>query len=147
MKIPGISSFEQDILMLVSHTTTCYHKWAPFQVDTRLIDQVVKNIMDEELRSLSKSWKLAYVGTVLSKSSQDGDKEFDLSQVKGNVVITKKVTIPTFQMVVVKGLTKVTGHHKCVHMLVEPSPKCKNIFVLGNITELKPGGSRVDVVL
>ena len=30
---------------------------------------------------------------------------------------------------------------------MEPSPKCKNIFVPGNATELKPGGSRVDVVL
>ena len=42
---------------------------------------------------------------------------------------------------------KVTGHHKCVHVLVEPSPKCWNIFVLENTTELKPGGSQVDVVL
>ena len=32
-------------------------------------------------------------------------------------------------------------------MWVEPSPKCKNIFVPGNITKLKQGGSRVDVVL
>ena len=31
--------------------------------------------------------------------------------------------------------------------LVEPSPKCKNTFVLGNTIDLKPGGSRVDVVL
>ena len=124
MQIPGISSFEQDILMLVSHTTTHCHKWVPFQVGSRISDQVVKNIMDEELRSLSQSWKLAYVGTVLSKSSQVGNKEFDLSQVKGNVVIIKKITIPAFQTIVVKGLTKVTGHHKHVHMLVEPSPKC-----------------------
>ena len=32
-------------------------------------------------------------------------------------------------------------------MLVEPSPKCQNIFVLGNTTKLKQGGSCVDVVL
>ena len=32
-------------------------------------------------------------------------------------------------------------------MLVEPSPKCQNIFVPGNPTKLKPGGSWVDVVL
>ena len=31
--------------------------------------------------------------------------------------------------------------------MVEPSSKCKNIFIPGNTTELKPGGSRVDVVL
>ena len=76
--------------MLVSHTTTHYHKWVPFQVGSRIIDKVVENITDEKLRPLSQSWKLAYVGTVLSKSSQVGNKEFDLGQVKGNVVITKK---------------------------------------------------------
>ena len=105
--------------------------------------------MIDELRSLSQSWKLAYMGTVLSKSSQAGelDKEFDLNQVKGNVIVTKKVTIPIFQTIVVKDLTKVTGHHKHVHVLVEPSSKCKNIYIPGNTMELKPGGSQVDVVL
>ena len=89
---------------------------------------------------MSQFWKLAYAGTVLSKLSQVGHKEFDLGQVKGNIVITKQVTIPTFQTIVVKGFTKVTGHHKHVHILVEPSPKCKNIFVLVNTTEIEPRG-------
>ena len=42
---------------------------------------------------------------------------------------------------------KVTRHQKWVHVLVESSPKCKNIFIPGNTTELQLGGSRVDVVL
>ena len=145
MWIPDISSLEQGVLMLVSHATTLYHKWVPFQEGIRIIIQVVKNIVDEEVRSLSQS----YEGTVLSKSSEVGklDKEFDLNQVRGNVVITKKVTIPVFKTIVVKGLTKVIKHCKYVHVLVEPPPKCQNIFVPGNTTELNPGGSRVDVVL
>ena len=126
--------------MLVSHTATHYHKGVPFQEGSRIIDQVVKNRMDGELRPFLPSWNLACVGTVLSKSSQVGDKEIDLGQVKGSVVRTKKVIIPTFQRIVVKGLTKVTGHHKHVHMLVESYPKWQNIFVLGNTTELKLGG-------
>ena len=89
MWIPAIRTFEQDVLMLVSHTT-CYHKQVSFQVGSRIINQLVKNITGEELRSLSQSWKLAYMGTVLSKPSQVGDKEFDLEQVKGNAVITKR---------------------------------------------------------
>ena len=44
-------------------------------------------------------------------------------------------------------VTKITGHQKHVHVLVEPSPKCKNIFVSGNTSELIPGGSGVEVVL
>ena len=63
------------------------------------------------------------------------------------VVTAKKVKIPTFETVVAKGLTNVTGHQKHVHVLVEPSPKCMNIFVPGNTSELIPGGLYVAVVL
>ena len=75
------------------------------------------------------------------------DKDFDLDQVKGKVVVMKKVVVPAFQTFIVKGLMKVTKHQKHVHILVEPSPKCKNMFIPGNTTQLKPVGSRVDVVL
>ena len=76
--------------MLLSHTTIHYHMWVPIQVGSKIIDEVDKDTTDEELRSLSQSWKSAYVVTVLSKSSQVGNNEFDLGQVKGNVVITKR---------------------------------------------------------
>ena len=32
MHIPGISSFDQDVLIVFSHTTTHYHRWVPIQV-------------------------------------------------------------------------------------------------------------------
>ena len=99
------------------------------------------------MKSVLQSWKLAYVITVLCKSSLVSDIEFDLNQIKGKVVVMKKVVVPAFQTLIVKGLLKVTRHQKCVHVLVEPSPKCKNIFILGNTTKMKPGGSRVDVVV
>ena len=50
MQIPGINSFDQDVLMLVSHTTTHYHKRVPIQVGIRIIDQIVKSLMKEELK-------------------------------------------------------------------------------------------------
>ena len=40
MHILGIHSFDQDVLMLVSHATTHYHQRVPIQVDSHLIDQV-----------------------------------------------------------------------------------------------------------
>ena len=95
--------------MLISHNSTHYLKRVPLQKGSQIIDQVTNCITKVELKSLSQSWKLAYVSTVWSKSSQVGDKEFDLDQVKGKVVITKKVTVPTFQMVIARGLTKVIG--------------------------------------
>ena len=43
MQIPGISSFKCDVILLVSHTTTHYHKWVPIQVGSRIMDQVVRH--------------------------------------------------------------------------------------------------------
>ena len=55
--------------------------------------------------------------------------------------------IPALQTVIVRGLTTVTGHQKYVHVLVEPSPKCTSVLILGNTSELRPGRSDVTVVL
>ena len=41
----------------------------------------------------------------------------------------------------------ITGHYKHVHVLMEQSPKCVNVFVLGNTSELRPRRSDVTVVL
>ena len=82
--------------MLISHTTTQYHKRVPIQVGSCIIDQLTNCITEEELQSLSQTWKLAYVSTIISKSSQVSDQEFELEQGKGKVVITKEVKIPAF---------------------------------------------------
>ena len=133
--------------MLISHTTTLFHRWVPIQVGSQIIDQVTNCMTEEELQSLSQSWKLVYVSTIILKSPRVSAQEFDLDQVKGTVVTTKKVIVPDFQTVVVKGLTKVTRHQKHIHVLVEPSLKCMSISVPGNTSKLIPGGSGVAVVL
>ena len=75
------------------------------------------------------------------------DLEFNLDKVRGKVITSEEVTIPASQTVVVKGLTMITEHHKCVHVLMESSPKCVSVFILGNTSELKPGKSEVEVVI
>ena len=147
MHIPGIHSFDRKVLMLSSRTTTHYHQRVPIQVGSHIIDQVTSCISEDELQSLSQSWKLAYVSRIISKSAPVSDLEFDLDQVKGKVVTSEKAKIPALQRVVVKGLTTDTGNQKCAHVLVEPSPKCTSIFVPGNTSELRLGGSGVAVVL
>ena len=122
--------------MLVSHTTTRYHRRVPIHVGSQIIDQVTNCITEEELKSLSQTWKLAYVSTVLSKSSQVNDQEFNLDQVKGKVVLTKKVIIPAFQMVIARGL-------KSVSMCWWNHPPIAQIYLFQAI----PGRSEVVVVL
>ena len=86
----------------------------------------------EELQSLSQSWKMAYISAIILKATSVSDLEFYLDHGRGRVVTSEEVTIPASQTTVVKGLTMITGHHKHVHVLVESSPKCVNVFVPGN---------------
>ena len=96
---------------------------------------------------MSQSWKTAYVSTIISKAISISDPDFNLDQVKESVVISKEVSIPALQITVVKGLTTITGHYKCVHVLMESSPKCTNVFIPGNTSELEPGNSDIEVVI
>ena len=89
MHIPGINSFDKDILMLISSTTTQYHQRVPIQVGSHAIDQVTNCISEEELQSLSQFWKIAYVSTIICKSMPVGDLECDLDHVKSKVVTSE----------------------------------------------------------
>ena len=102
MCIPGIHSFDRNVLMLISHTTTHYDQRVPIQVGSHIIDQVASYISEDELQSLSESWKLADMSMIISKSALVSDPEFDLDQVKGKVVTSEKVKILTLLTVVVK---------------------------------------------
>ena len=147
MCIPDISSFNRDVLMLVSSTTTQYHQKVPIQVGSHVIDQVTSCISKEELQCLSQSWKVAYVSTIISKATSVSGLEFNLDHVTVKVVTSEEVIIPASQTTVVKGLTTITGHHKHVHVLVESSLSCVNVFIPENTSELKPGHSEKEVVV
>ena len=147
MHIPGINSFNRDVLMLVSPTTTRYHQRVPIQVGSCSIDQVTSCISEEELQSLSQSWKMAYINTITLKATSMSDPNFHLDNVRGSVMISEEVTIPVLQITVVKGLTMSTWHHRCIHVCMEFSHKCMNAFILGNTSELKPGNSDIEVVI
>ena len=125
--------------MLISHTTTHYHRRVPLQVGSQIIYQATNCVTEEELKSLSQSWKLAYVSNVLSKSSQVSDQEFDLYQVNGKVVLAKKVIIPAFQTVIAKGLTE-SLDFKNMSMCWCSHPLNAKIYLFqANTSELIPG--------
>ena len=90
---------------------------------------------------------MAYVSTIILKATSVSDPEFDLDHVRGKVVTNEKVTIPASQTIVAKGLTMITGHHKDAHVLIEASPKCVNVFILRNTSELRPGMSEIEIVI
>ena len=78
-------------------------------------------ISNEELKSLSQSWKVEYVSTIILKATSVGDWEFDLDHVRGRVVTSEEVTVPASQTIIVKGLTTFTGTSQacsCAHEIV-----------------------------
>ena len=81
------------------------------------------------------------------KATSVGNLEFDLDHVRSRVVTSEEVKIPASQTAVLKGPTKVTEHHKHIHVLMESSPKCVSVFIPGNTSELKPGKSEIELVI
>ena len=53
MHIPGINSFDRNVLMLIISTTTQYHQRVPIQVGSHVINQVTSCISEKELQSVT----------------------------------------------------------------------------------------------
>ena len=89
-----------------------------------------------------------------TSSSQQGDTvevwKFQLSDIKGLVCTTQKVTIPPFSTINTWANTSVKGHCMCIHVLTEPvlGPQLPAAVVpTATYGELHPGSSRVPVCL
>ena len=77
-------------------------------------------------------------------------QKYQLDGVKGAVCTTKKVTIPPFQTMTIKGNAGVKGHCMKVHVLTEPvlSPQLPAAVVpIATYGEPHPGSSRVPICL
>ena len=83
------------------------------------------------------------------KSAQAQEPEFDLDSVKGQVKITKAVTILPFETVHVPGLTECNSHLKRVHVMTEASEKFNHdaLKTICTYSMLKPGSSTVSIRL
>ena len=172
-QIPGIKNYNEDVLLLVIPTTT-YSKMIPVMVGPKIIDRALSFITKGEPAKATITWRQAYFGAVMSgslqltptssdktrmeeevgHSSQSGDpvevRKFCLSDVRGPVCTTQKVTIPPFSTVSVHANSSVKGHCMQVHVLVElmPGPQMPAAVVLtATYRELHPGSSRVPICL
>ena len=99
---------------------------------------------------LPKAWDCTdFPPQAIHKAGTIKTSEFDLSQVKDPVKLTKTVTIAPFQTVHVSGTTKCDQHFKRVHVVVEPDLLLPydSILLIHGYTMLRPGSSRVSVGL
>ena len=173
LQIPGIKSYNEDVLLLVTPTTT-YSKMVPVMVGTKIIDKAPSLMTMGKLAKATMTWRQAHFGAVISGSlqlscqgsgqyevitgaatsiQQGGTMEvqkFQLNDIKGSVFPTQKVTIPPFSTINIWANTSVKGHYMGVYVLMEPvlGPQLPTAVVpAATYGELHPGSSRVPVCL
>ena len=69
-----------------------------------------------------------------------------LTQVKGEVKLTRKVVIPPLDTISISGLTNINKHSKCVNIVMEPRED-EDEFTVPCYSYMRPGSKRVAVAL
>ena len=151
LKIPGVSVLNEDVLMLVVNDSS-YSERVPIALGTIHVDRVLQLIKDWELKKMSETWqrsKLVMVLVAKAAILAENEKEFTLDQVKGDLKITKVLTLASFEMANVLTQSKVKNHRKRVNAITEPPEQTYAPDVVTNpgYAYLKPGSSRVSVSL
>ena len=142
LSIPGIKAMNQNSLFLFVKDTN-YTNRVPVQLGTLHINEALAIVIREEYGNLSVAWdKANFPPRPIMKSAQVQEPEFDLKLIKGQVKITKAITIPTFKTVHVPGLTECNSHFKRVHVMTEASEKFNHdaVKTICTYSMLKPGG-------
>ena len=78
------------------------------------------------------------------------DNKRIISKIDNVLKLTKGTTMDPFGTVEVKGIVKTPNHYKCVNVVIDNLPKdqcCKDMTVAQQIQVLKPGSSKIPVVL
>ena len=172
-QIPGITNYNEDVLLLVILTTT-YSKMVPVMVGSKIIDRVLSLMTKGEFAKVSMMRRQAHFVAVMSgllqltctssdsigmkyevgQSSQSGDlmevRKFGLHDIRGPIHTTQKITIPLFSTVSVHANSSDKRHYMWVHVLMElmPGPQLLAAVVLtATYGELHPGSSRVPICL
>ena len=131
---------------------SAYSERVPLSLGTIHVDRVLQLIKDWELKKMSETWQSSKLAMVLAAKAAilaENKKGLTLDQVKGDLKITKALTLAPFEMANVLTQFKVKNHRKIVNVITEPP---EHIYAPDVVTNpgyayLKPGPSRVSVSL
>ena len=146
MRVPNIRAFNLDVLMLVIPESE-YSKRVPIMIGTIHIDEIIDLITDEELKIASRQWQHGIVSRkVVIKQMQLKENQDILSQVKGEVKLTRKVTIPPLETICISGLTNINKHSKRVNIVTEPRED-EDEYMVPCYSYMRPRSKRASVAL
>ena len=123
-----------------------YSRRVPITIGTIHIDEIINLITDEELRMASRQWQHGVISRkVVVKQMHLKENKDVLSQVKGEVKLIQKVTIPPLDTINVSGLTNINKHTKRVNIITEPREEEDQYTV--PCCYMRPGSKRAAVAL
>ena len=144
LQIPNVRAFDLYVLMLVI-PESAYSKTVPVTIGTLHIDEVIKLITDEELKSADKKWRRGIISRkVAIKSLQLKENKDVLDKVTGDVKLTCNVQIPPMETITVSGITAVNSHTKRVNVITEPRENLDE-YMVHSYSYMRPGSKRVSV--
>ena len=87
---------------------------------TGVIDHAMKLTTPEELNKVNDSWRQTYL-SILITNKISKPEDFDAISAEGSVTTTKAITISPSGSRKIKGMTRIYGHTKHIHVITEPS--------------------------
>ena len=152
LKVPEVSAFDTDVVLLIM-PDSAHTAHVPITLGTLRTDMVVNLATKAELENLNKQWNRGVIATNLAmKEAQlvNGEDIQIVSQINNIITMTKDATIAPFGSIRVKGVTKAPNHYKCINVTIDDPPNkqcCKDVAVVHQIQILRPGPSKIPVIL
>ena len=146
MRVPNVRAFDLDVLMLVIPESE-YSRRVPVTIGTIHIDEIIDLITDEELKTANRQWQRGIISRkVVVKQLHLKENKDILDQIKGDVKLTRKITIPPLETINVSGMTNINKHTKRVNIVTEPR-KDEDLFTVPCYSYMRPGSKRASVTL
>ena len=108
--------------------------------------QVIDNMVEKELPQAGETMKQVHLNSKKNTMKGLNIPEYDLKGVKDKICTVREVVIVPFMTTVVKGITNLRTHSKCVNVVVKPVLGYSDHIAMARSYEvIKPGRGKIDV--
>ena len=160
VQIEGISSYHEDQVALMAHSSTKFAHHIPTILGTPTMDRAIKTLKESKIDKLATPWVCVRKSTLLQVATTRvaavrADvtmKPIDVTGYKEPVRLLTMEVVEPFEMLVVKARTKITftaGHLCCstLAMDLKDGTLPPGLIVAGAYTVLKRGSKTVPIIL
>ena len=160
MQIKGISSYNEDQVMLMACSSTEFAHHIPIILGTPTTDRAIKTLKESEVDKLATPWACVRKSTLLwaattrvaAVRADVATKPVDVMGYEEPVRLLTAEVVKPFEMLVVKARTKITFtagrlHCSTLAMDLKDGTLPPGLIVTGAYTVLKRGSKTVPVIL